>query len=187
MPWNNREFHEPGEAIRLMAAAGLQATMPRLAVWMVLAHSDTPMLATDIHRRLLSKGASASLSSVYQSLKRLTSAGLVSVQAFEGDKAHYTLMSRRLHHRIVCEVSGKEHWVADADLNRVITQFCQAQGFDLCDYTLSIQARQVTDVLPQGGATRRTRRPTHSKGDRFLRQGDSNHENEVPTVLPDTG
>lgn len=147
MPWNNRELYQPGEAIRLMAAAGVQATMPRLAVWMVLVQSDTPMLATDIHRCLLSKGASASLSSVYQSLKRLTAAGLVAVQAFEGDKAHYTLMSRRLHQRIVCEDSGKEHWVADADLKRVITQFCQAQGFELCDYTLSIQAKQMdTDM-----------------------------------------
>lgn len=148
MPTRNPDSaYEPGQAVRIMEVAGVQVTMPRLAVWMVLERSDTPLLATEIHRSLIAMGASVSLSSVYAALKRLTVAGLVSVQAFEGDKAHYTLMSRRLHHRIVCADSGTEHWIDDFALNRMIAQFCRAQGFELCDYTLSIQARQVdTDV-----------------------------------------
>lgn len=139
----NAETYEPGHAVRIMKEAGLQVTLPRLAVWMALERSDTPLLAMDLHRYLVVTGASVSLSSVYTALKRLTAARLVAVQTFEGDKAHYTLMSRRIRHCIVCEDSGEEHWMADPSLHQVIADFCQTHGFDLCDYTLSIQARPV--------------------------------------------
>ncbi|MCK9509613.1 MAG: transcriptional repressor [Pigmentiphaga sp.] len=140
---HNTESYRPGQAVRIMKEAGLQVTLPRLAVWMALERSDTPLLVRDLHRYLVVTGASVSLSSVYTALKRLTAAGLVAVQTFEGDKAHYTLMSRRIRHCIVCEDSGEEHWVAGPGLHDVIADLCEAHGFDLCDYTLSIQARPV--------------------------------------------
>lgn len=126
-----------------MTAAGLPVTTPRLAVWLALVRSDIPLSVMDLHRCLMAAGTSVALSSVYSALKRLTAVGLVAVHAFDGDKAHYTLMSRRYRHRIVCEDSGEEHWMTDPDLHRVIVDFCQAHGFHLCDYTISIQARPV--------------------------------------------
>lgn len=135
--------YEPSQAIRIMTAAGLPVTTPRLAVWLALVRSDIPLSVMDLHRCLMAEGTSVALSSVYSALKRLTAVGLVAVHAVDGDKAHYTLMSRRYRHRIVCEESGEEHWVAGPGLHRVIADFCQAHGFDLCDYTISIQARPV--------------------------------------------
>lgn len=121
-------------------AAGLTVTMPRLAVWKVLDKADAPMLVSDIQKTLMDWGVRVQLSSVYAALRRMSEVGIISVHSFDENKAHYALSSRKFRHRIVCEESGKEYWPLDNDLVQAIDEFCSASGFQLRDYTLSIQA-----------------------------------------------
>lgn len=64
MPVSKTDAYESGQAIRIMETAGLAVTMPRLAVWIALKQSDTPLSAMVLHRRLMATGVSISLSSV---------------------------------------------------------------------------------------------------------------------------
>lgn len=138
--------YELDQAVSTMEKAGLSATMPRLAVWLALERSDTPLLVIDLHRYLLSREMSVALSSVYAALKCLTEAGLVAAHTFDGGKTYYTPMSRRCRHRIVCKHSGNEHWMGDGlKLQHIIEKFCLEQGFQLRDYTLSVQVWPIDE------------------------------------------
>jgi len=146
MPVSKTDAHEAGQAVRILERAGLAATMPRLAVWMELERSDTPLSAMVLHRRLMATGVSTSLSSVYAVLKRLRETGLVAAYAFDDDKISYMLMSRPFRHRILCRNSGEEHWVSSPELHRVIADFCWSRGFALFDYTGSSSLTGDSDI-----------------------------------------
>lgn len=154
MPVSKTDAYESVQAICIMKTAGLAVTMPRLAVWMALEQSDTPLSAMGLHRRLIATGVSTSLSSVYAALKRLKETGLVAAHTFDDDKISYMLMSRRFRHRILCQSSGEERWVPGSDLHRVIANFCRAQGFALSDYTLSIHAQRMDDASSEPNGSR---------------------------------
>lgn len=173
--------------MRTMHAAGLAVTVPRLAVWMVLARSDEPLHAADIQRRLIERGVGVPLSSTYAALKRLTTAGLVTSHAFSDNKARFGLANRMTRNRLTCLETGDEHWLDDAQFTHGIAALCRSHGFELHDYTLSIQARRMTNAPGGRGVDRRTPRRPDSKGQVPLRQGDADHEDEVPAMLSGSG
>jgi len=139
-------------AVRAIKNAGVSATLPRVAVWTILAKSDRPLQAVEIKRRVMSSQAGISLSSVYSVLKRLCDANLVSTHAVEVGKAHFSLTTQNFCQRIICDQTGKELWLADPELTQAIEAFCQKHGFDLSEYTLLAQGRCATAVKRRGGA-----------------------------------
>ena len=174
-------------ACAALRAAGMSATVPRLATWIVVKHATAPLLVTDIARGLARQGARVPLSSVYAALKRLNGAGLLTSHVFDDGKTRFALANRAMCHRVICTETGAEHWFDDSGFTQQVAALCRLHGFELQDYTLSIQARQVTDAPARLGAAKRIPRRAQGKGDAPLRQGDATHEDKVPTVLSYTG
>lgn len=130
------------DATSAMQAAGLSVTASRLAVWKVLKHAPVPLSVPDIQRCLNAEGVSIPPSSVYAALKRLADADLVAAHVFDENRAYFSMMGKRFRLRIAREDTGEFHWVSGDGLTDAITDFCQSEGLELLDYTLSIQARQ---------------------------------------------
>lgn len=133
-------------AMRALRNVGLSATFPRMAVWIVLAQSNQPIYVVDIQRVLIEQGFDTPLSSTYAALKRLTAAGLVTGQLFQGNKTRYRLTHHPTRSRLTCIDTGAEHWMDDPAITRYIASLCKKHGFELRDYTLSIQARPAADL-----------------------------------------
>lgn len=130
-------------ATRALQDAGLSVTVPRLAVLTVLFQIDKPLPAIEIQRLLIAKEVGIRLSSTYAALKRLVTVGLVVNQEFGGGRAFFCIASNAAQHCVHCVETGAKHWFPDNALQTHIAQFCQAHGFELQDYTLSISARPV--------------------------------------------
>nr|WP_321272776.1 transcriptional repressor [Alcaligenes faecalis] len=171
-----------GTAAASLRAAGVSVTMPRLAVWMVLEQAQSPLLAVDVARSLLRQGLQVPLSSVYAALRRPAHVRLIQAHAFEGGKAHYALASRRYNQRITCQDTGHTVWPGerDGDLTQAIAQFCRKNGFELSQYTLSVQATARPASSPREP---KLRIQNAALAKHVMPEGDQTHEDEVPAVL----
>lgn len=127
--------------IQALRAVSLDATVPRLAIWHVIAQSDRPLGAVEIKRRLIRRSFHIAISTIYTVLRRMQDVNLVSICTIAG-KAHYYLSTRHFHHRFVCTESGDEYWLDDADIAQAVEALCRKHGFELSDYTLSVKGRQ---------------------------------------------
>ncbi len=174
-------------ACAALRAAGVSVTLPRLAVWTVLTHAEAPLPVADISRRLVKRSIQVSLSAVYAALKYMEAAGLLSSQVFSDGKLYFDLANRLVRNRVTCVETGTEHWLDDGDFAQHVAALCSRHGFELHDYTLSIQARHVIRAPAEHSAGRRTPRPAHSKDKVPLRQGGTEHEDAIPSMLSDTG
>lgn len=129
-------------AVRAMKRAGVSITVPRMAVWTVIAQAEQPLDVTEIKRRLILDDSDIPMSSIYMTLKRFTGAKLFSSYTVDG-KSHYSLSAQNFHQRIVCQETGREYWFADSDLGRAIEAFCHRHGFALSDYALSVNGQRT--------------------------------------------
>lgn len=140
---DERTAHDASDAaMRLMQGIGISATMPRVAVWKVLAWAERPLQATEIKRRLQDNEVELPLSSIYSALKKLTAVKLV-VMYSEAGSAHYSLPEKQFCQRITCGDSGQEYWFSDAELSRTIARFCRKHGFVLSDYMLFVNGKHT--------------------------------------------
>ncbi len=128
--------------VQALRAVGLDATVPRLAIWSVIAQSERPLGAVEIKRRLIRRSFHIAISTIYTVLRRMQDASLISTCTIAG-KAHYYLASRHFHHRFVCSESGSEYWLDDDEIGEAVQALCRKHGFELQDYTLSVKGRIV--------------------------------------------
>ena len=130
--------------VQALRAVSLDATVPRLAIWHVIAQSDRPLGAVEIKRRLIRRSFHIAISTIYTVLRRMQDVSLISTCTIAG-KSHYYLSSRHFHHRFVCTESGQEYWLEDVEIAQAITALCQKHGFQLADYTLSVKGKLLPD------------------------------------------
>lgn len=130
--------------VQALRAVGLDSTVPRLAIWHVIAQSDRPLGAVEIKRRLIRRSFHLAISTIYTVLRRMQDVSLISTCTIAG-KSHYYLSSRHFHHRFVCTESGDEYWLDDTEITQAIETLCRKHGFELGDYTLSVKGRLLQE------------------------------------------
>ena len=130
-------------AINAVRKAGVSVTVPRLAVWTVLAQADEPLQPYDIQARLTGNGVTLSLSSIYTVLKRFVEAGVLTLHAIDAGKSHYSLAEKDFRQHIHCEETDRDYWLADPELTCAIEAFCRRHGFELSTYSLVVKAKPV--------------------------------------------
>lgn len=128
--------------MQAMKDAGVVVTLPRMAVWIILARADRPLQVKEIKRHSVINGMDIHLSSIYAALRRLTSAKLLSLHVISGT-AYYSLTNLELHQSIICKESGAKFWFVDHELSRAIESFCRKHGFDLADYMLTVHGQRT--------------------------------------------
>ncbi|ENO85231.1 Fur family transcriptional regulator [Thauera linaloolentis] len=137
-------------AISAVRKAGVSVTVPRLAVWTVLARADEPLQPYDIQARLAGNGATLSLSSIYSVLRRFVEAGILTLHAIDAGKSHYSLAEKDFRQHVLCEDSGRDYWFADPALSQAIEEFCREHGFELSTYSLLAKVRPMNAARGTG-------------------------------------
>jgi Fur family ferric uptake transcriptional regulator len=82
---------------------GLKSTKRRAAILSALEQSDAPMTAEEVFLKLGGGDSSASLSTVYRAIERLTEKGLLTRLTVEGDAKALYEYNRMVHrHYLIC-------------------------------------------------------------------------------------
>lgn len=93
---------------KLLSQKGLKCTRQRLEILNVLKSADAPVTA----EMIFSKLGTLSLSTVYRTLEKFTSAGLVSRQVFgDGNELYYELTYMKHRHYAVCLSCRKVRYI----------------------------------------------------------------------------
>ena len=90
----------------LLREKGLKNTPSRQAVLEVLAHTEEPLSAEEIYRRILSGDGRVSLSTVYRTLSVLAEKGLTLKHSSQDGTLSYQLRDSRHRHYLICTQCG---------------------------------------------------------------------------------
>lgn len=90
---------------RVLRSNGYRLTQPRKDILSVLTY--VPLSAAALHEALKQKGSSVDKATVYRTLERFVSLGVVSKIQFDETGARYELIEKsQHHHHIICKSCG---------------------------------------------------------------------------------
>lgn len=140
--------------------AGLRITPQRLAIFKIVAGSESHPGAEEIHRQLRRSHPMISLDTVYRTLRKLADLGLVSALGQEHSQLRFDANQKR-HHHFCCTSCGLIRDFENAELSALAipadaAQFGQAES-------LSIEVRGICSVclgkIARSGGNRHKARP----------------------------
>ncbi len=127
----------------LLVENGLRCTPQRLAVYQVLLESDTHPTADEIFYKTKSILPSISLASIYNTLEKFVSKGMVKTMQTEGDTQRYDAKIHK-HHHLFCSESGQITDYHDEKLTIMIEEYLRDKkipGFEIEDFVLNIKGK----------------------------------------------
>ncbi len=127
----------------LLAENGLRCTPQRLAVYQVLIESDTHPTADEIFYKTKLILPSISLASIYNTLEKFVSKGMVNTMQTDGDTQRYDAKIHK-HHHLFCTESGKISDYYDDELTEIIDKYFRDRkipGFEIEEFVLNIKGK----------------------------------------------
>ena len=98
---------ETDDIVKLVRQAGLRPTRQRFALASQLfMNGDRHVTAEQLHSESLDRGFSISLATVYNTLNRFTTAGLLRELVVDSGRSYFDTNSSA-HHHLYCEETGK--------------------------------------------------------------------------------
>lgn len=91
----------------MMHSAGVRPTLQRIAIMSCVYHSTKHPSADDIYTELSPEYPSLSLTTVYNSLRALTAAGLLRTVDIDSGNMHYDMALQTPHSHFMCRVCGR--------------------------------------------------------------------------------
>ena len=125
----------------MLRNAGLKATRQRAAVLRVLAESEEPLAAQDVHR-LLRRRIEADLSTVYRSLESMAEKGLLLKTVLSGESRTLFEFNRMLHrHYLVCVGCKKIQPIDHCPLEDYERSLEAQTGYRILSHKLAVYGR----------------------------------------------
>lgn len=104
-------------------------TRQRTAVAAVLADSDEFLSAQDLHARLVERGESVGIATVYRTLQALAEDGEVDVIRAGDGEAAFRRCSARHHHHLTCRACRRTVEIDNAAVERWARRVADQHGF----------------------------------------------------------
>jgi Fur family ferric uptake transcriptional regulator len=118
---------------------GERATWQKRALASALAGSDTFRSAQDIHAELRSQGDRIGLTTVYNQLRAMSSAGSIDMlRAEDGETLYRRCSSDGHHHHLLCRYCGKTIEIDAPDIEAWATKTARARRFTDVTHTVEI-------------------------------------------------
>lgn len=122
-----------------LKAKGLKHTRHREAILELLASSEQPADAEQLHSELTERGFSLNLSTVYRTLDTLCAAGFVTRMTIDGDaRALYEYNSAVHRHHLVCVGCKKITTIASCPLGGYEQQLESETGYAITGHKLDV-------------------------------------------------
>lgn len=116
----------------------MSSTVPRTQVFEALRGASAPLSVNEI----FAKTGNIDLSSVYRSLEAFERTGIIE-KVSSGFKVKYQLSSifRPHKHHANCSECGKSVELPEANIEKLISEFCNSIGFTATGHTFEITGR----------------------------------------------
>ena len=124
---------------------GLKNTPSRQAVLAILAHTEEPVTAEEVYRRILSAGEGkpgalrrVSLSTVYRTLATLAEKGLLLKSTGPDGALSYQLRDSRHRHYLICTRCGSAVPISGCPLEALEQSLGKETGFSITGHNLEL-------------------------------------------------
>ncbi len=118
---------------------GERATWQKRALASALAETDTFRSAQDIHAELRSRGDRIGLTTVYNQLRAMSTAGTVDVmRAEDGETLYRRCTTEKHHHHLLCRHCGKTVEIDAPDIEAWATKTARARHYTDVTHTIEI-------------------------------------------------
>lgn len=117
---------------------GLKNTPSRQAVLEVLAHTEEPLSAEEVYRRILSGDGRVSLSTVYRTLSVLAEKGLTLKHSSQDGTLSYQLRDSRHRHYLICTQCGSSVPIPGCPLEELERNLGERTGFAITGHSLEL-------------------------------------------------
>lgn len=118
--------------------AGYRVTPQRSAILEYLVGNEDHPTIHDIHKHLRKQFPNIALSTIYKNLSFLEELGYIWELEIADDTRHYDASSLSAHPHLVCTHCEKIIDLQDEQLNHLIHQSCQKQGFKFVKYRFNL-------------------------------------------------
>ena len=132
-----KEINELKSRLR---ARKLKATRTRQLIFAeIVATKDIHPNASEIFRRVKTKGHQISLATIYRTLRLLVESGLVSQVDLGEDHSHYEREGRKTGHgHLICLSCGTVKEFSDVGIQKTIGKIGKGKGFQLDKFSIQV-------------------------------------------------
>ncbi|WP_262297097.1 Fur family transcriptional regulator [Microvirga sesbaniae] len=130
-------------------AHGLRLTGQRRLIAQVLATATDHPDVYELHRRVSERDPHINLATVYRTMKRLESEGIVERQAFRGGRSRYERVSKRHHDHLIDIETGAVVEFKNAEIERLQELVARELGYRLVSHRLELYAVPLANVSPR--------------------------------------
>ena len=135
--------HRAGSGSSELKQSGLKATLPRLKILEVFQKAAQNggvrhLSAEDVYKALLADNLDVGLATVYRVLQQFETAGLLSRNHFEQNRAVFELNEGSHHDHLVCITCGRVEEFVDAEIEARQQKIAAERGFRLQEHALAL-------------------------------------------------
>ncbi|MBQ0821908.1 transcriptional repressor [Microvirga sp. HBU67558] len=128
-------------------AHGLRLTGQRRLIAQVLAAATDHPDVYELHRRVSERDPHINLATVYRTMKRLESEGIVERQAFRDGRSRYEGVSKKGHHDHLIDIeTGAVVEFRNAEIERLQELVARELGYQLVSHRLELYAVPLANV-----------------------------------------
>lgn len=118
--------------------SGIRLTGQRKVIAEVIAEAVDHPDVQELHRRVAERDKRISLATVYRTVKRFESEGILERHAFRDGRARYEKASNKHHDHLIDLKSGKVIEFQSAEIERLQTLIARELGYDLVGHRLEL-------------------------------------------------
>lgn len=119
-------------------AAGIRLTGQRRLIAEVLSLADDHPDVPELHRRVVARDPRVSLATVYRTVKRLETEGIVERHAFRDGRARYEAQATRHHDHLIDLESGRVIEFRSPEIERLQEEIARRLGYALVGHRLEL-------------------------------------------------
>lgn len=125
--------------------SGLRLTGQRKLIARVLSDAKDHPDVEELHRRAQAEDATVSLSTVYRTLARFESAGIVEKHAFKDGRSRYESGGRQHHDHFIHARTGEVIEFRSSEIEALQAEIARRHGFRIVDHKLDLYVVPLTE------------------------------------------
>jgi Fur family transcriptional regulator, ferric uptake regulator len=134
-------------------AKGMRLTGQRRLITQVLSEAHDHPDVYELHKRVTARDATVNLATVYRTVKRLETEGILERHAFRDGRARYETAQPAHHDHLIDIDTGRVIEFQSAEIERLQREIADRLGYELVGHKLELHARRKRGGAQRGAAT----------------------------------